>query len=344
MPFAAGGGTDAVARPWCDKLGQIFGQQFVVENRGGASGIIGTEAAIKSAPDGYTFFMASNTTPINLPLLRKVPYDPASLTPVARLGDVVTGFVIHASVGVKTFKEMLDYAKKNPGKLAFGSSGPGTGPHLRYEMLRYRTGVDILHVPYRGGADALIDILANNIQMMNEPVTLPHVKAGKLNLLNVNHSERSVDFPDIPTLTELGYPNSDAPIWFSLWAPTGNAETDPAAAQRGDRQALQAAGDEGEAPSRWRGPGDSEPRGDRRLPRGGFQGNGGTDQGRADQDRVAPPARGARRLPLRPALLAHGEQQVRLVGPPAIADAEGDRLGALRAEDVGELPLIAAAE
>ena len=150
-----------------------------------------------------------------------MPYDPKSLTPVARLGDVVTGFVIHASVGVKTFKEMLDYAKKNPGKLAFGSSGPGTGPHLRYEMLRYKTGVDILHVPYRGGADALIDILSNNIQMMNEPVTLPHVKAGKLNLLNINHSERSVDFPDIPTLTELGYPNADAPIWFSLWAPTG---------------------------------------------------------------------------------------------------------------------------
>jgi tripartite-type tricarboxylate transporter receptor subunit TctC len=221
VPFAAGGGTDAVARPWCDKLGQIFGQQFIVENRGGASGIIGTEAAVKSAPDGYTFLISSNTTPINLPLLRKVPYDPKSLTPVARLGDVVTGFVIHSAVGPKTFQEMLDYAKQNPGKLAFGSSGPGTGPHLRYEMLRFRTGVDILHVPYRGGADALTDILANNVQMMNEPVTLPHVKAGKLHLLNINHSERSADFPDTPTLTELGYPNSDAPIWFSLWAPTG---------------------------------------------------------------------------------------------------------------------------
>jgi tripartite-type tricarboxylate transporter receptor subunit TctC len=224
VPFAAGGGTDVVARPWADKLGQIFGQQFVVENRGGASGIIGTEATTKSAPDGYTFLISSNTTPVNLPLLRKVPYDPKSLTPVARLGDVVTGFVIHASVGVKTFNEMLDYAKKNPGKLAFGSSGPGTGPHLRYEMLRFRTGVDILHVPYRGGADSLTDILAGNIQMMNEPVTLPHVKAGKLHLLNMNHSERSPDFPDIPTLTELGYPNSDAPIWFSLWAPTGTPQ------------------------------------------------------------------------------------------------------------------------
>src|SRR5262245_31734522 len=166
VPFAAGGGTDVVARPWCDKLGQIFGQQFVVENRGGASGIIGTEAAIKSAPDGYTFLISSNTATVNLPLLRKVPYDPKSLTPVARLGDVVTGFVIHASVGVKTFQEMLDYAKKNPGKLAFGSSGPGTGQQLRSEMQRFKTGDALRQAHYRGGADALIDILSNTIQMM----------------------------------------------------------------------------------------------------------------------------------------------------------------------------------
>lgn len=221
VPFAAGGGTDVVARPWADKLTQIFGQQFVVENRGGASGIIGTEATVKSPPDGYTLLVSSNTTTVNLPLLRKVPYDPKQLEPIARLGDVVTGFVIVSSLGIKTFKDMLDYAKKNPGKLSFGSSGPGTGPHLRYEMLRFRTGVDILHVPYRGGADALTDILAGNVHMMNEPVTLPHVKAGKLNLLNINHTSRSVDFPDTPTLTELGYPNSDAPIWFALWAPAG---------------------------------------------------------------------------------------------------------------------------
>ena len=221
VPFAAGGGTDVVARPWADKLGQIFGQQFVVENRGGASGVIGTEAVAKAPADGYTLLVSSNTSTVNVPLLRKVPYDIKSLTPIARVGDVVTGFVIHTAVGPKTFKEMLDYCKANPGKLAFASSGPGTGPHMRYEMLRYRTGVDILHVPYRGGADAMSDMLANNVQMMNEPTTLPHVKAGKLHLLNINHSARSPDFPDIPTLTELGYPNSDAPIWFSLWAPAG---------------------------------------------------------------------------------------------------------------------------
>ncbi len=221
VPFAAGGGTDIVARPWCDKLSQVFGQQFVVENRGGASGLIGTEATARSAADGYTLLISSSTTTVNLPLLRQVPYDPKSLEPIARLGDAITGFAIHPAVGVKTFPELIAYAKQNPGKLAFGSSGPGTGPHLRFEMLKYRTGVDILHVPYRGGADSLTDLLSNNVQLMNEPVTTVHVKAGKLYLLNINHSERSVEFPDVPTLTELGYPNSDVPIWISLWCPTG---------------------------------------------------------------------------------------------------------------------------
>lgn len=221
VPFAAGGGTDIVARPWCDKLSQIFGQQFVIENRGGASGLIGTEAAARSVGDGYTMLISSSTTTVNLPLLRPVAYDPKLLEPIARLGDAVTGFAVHPSVGVKTLPELIEYCKKNPGKLAFGSSGPGTGPHLRLEMLKYRTGVDILHVPYRGGADSLTDLLSNNVQLMNESVTTVHVKAGKLILLNVNHSERSVEFPDIPTLTELGYPNSDVPIWISLWCPTG---------------------------------------------------------------------------------------------------------------------------
>ncbi len=221
VPFAAGGGTDLVARPWADKLTQAFGQQFIVENRGGASGMIGTEAVTKSAPDGYTFLVSSNTTPVNLPLLRKTPYDPKQLEPVARLGDVVGGFALHPSVGVKTFKEMVEYAKKNPGKIAFGSSGPGTAPHLRMEMLQIKAGIELLHVPYRGGADALTDILSNNVQMMNEQSTLPHVKAGKLWLLNLNNPERHPEFPGIPTLTELGYLGADVPIWFSIWGPAG---------------------------------------------------------------------------------------------------------------------------
>jgi tripartite-type tricarboxylate transporter receptor subunit TctC len=221
VPFAAGGGTDLVARPWAEKLTQAFNQQFVIENRGGASGLIGTEAVVKSAPDGYTFLVSSNTTPINLPLLRKVPYDPKALHPVARVGDTVTGFCAHPSTGFKTFKEMLDHAKAHPGKLAFGSSGLGTLPHMRMEMLAYRTGINLLHVPYRGGADSLTDLLAGTIQLMNEPSCNSHAKAGKLTMLCTNHSVRNPEFPDVPTLTELGYPDMDVPLWFSIWAHVG---------------------------------------------------------------------------------------------------------------------------
>ncbi len=222
VPYAPGGATDAVARPWADRLGQVFGQQFVVENRGGASGAIGVEAAAKSPPDGYTLLFTPSAPLSVLPHLRKTPYDPIkSFDPIGRAGDVINGFVIHPSVGVKTFAELLEYAKKNPGKLAYASSGTGTATHLRLEALKLKTGVDILHVPYRGGADSLNDLLPGNVQMMNEPVTLPHVKAGKLILLNINGSTRRPDFPDVPTLTELGVTGADVPIWFSFFAPAG---------------------------------------------------------------------------------------------------------------------------
>ncbi|MGD9803711.1 MAG: Bug family tripartite tricarboxylate transporter substrate binding protein [Hyphomicrobiaceae bacterium] len=221
VPFAAGGATDLVARPWAEWLGKVFNQQFVIENRGGASGMIGAEAAAKAPPDGYTFFFSSNTATVTLPLIRKLTYDANSFIPVARMGDSVSGFVIHPSVGAKTFPEMVDYAKKNPGKLAFGSSGAGTLPHLRYEMLIQRTGLDILHVPYRGGADTLNDLLAGNIQLMNEASSMAHAKAGKIYLLNVNHFERFAPFPDVPTLTELGIKDADVPAWFGLYAPGG---------------------------------------------------------------------------------------------------------------------------
>jgi tripartite-type tricarboxylate transporter receptor subunit TctC len=144
-----------------------------------------------------------------------------SFMPVGRVGDFWCGFVIHPAVGPKTFPEMIAYAKANPGKLAYGSAGLGTATQLRVEMLKYKAGVDILHVPYRGSADALNDLLPNTVQMMNEINVLPHVKAGKLILLNISHSERHPDFPDVPTLTELGIANADVPIWYSIWAPAG---------------------------------------------------------------------------------------------------------------------------
>jgi tripartite-type tricarboxylate transporter receptor subunit TctC len=220
VPFPPGGATDAIARPWAEELTKAFGQQFVIENRGGAGGSIGTEAVARAPADGYTLLLVSNSAISMLPLVRPTPYDPQKdLTPVARVGDVIGGFVVQASTGIKTFQELVDYAKKNPGKLTFGSAGAGTATHFRLEKLRLATGLDILHVPYRGSGDALTDLLAGNIQMMNEVVVYPHVKSGKLNLLAINYATRHPEFPNVPTLTELGIKDSDVPIWFTLWAP-----------------------------------------------------------------------------------------------------------------------------
>ncbi len=221
VSFPAGGATDLVARPWAAALSKAFGQQFIVENRSGASGMIGNEAAFRAAPDGYTFLFTGNTGTVSVPLLYKLNYDARQFVVVAHLGTGVSGFTVHPSIGVKTFAEFLDYAKKNPGKLNFGSSGLGTQPHLRYEMLKYKTGVDIAHIPYKGGAESLQDLLAGNIQIMNEASTLAHVKAGKLIMLNVNTPVRFVEFPDIPTLTECGVKDADMGSWFGLYGPPG---------------------------------------------------------------------------------------------------------------------------
>jgi len=222
VPYAAGGATDAIARPWSEELSKAFGQQFVVENRGGASGMIGMEALVKSAPDGYTLIMSPNAVLSILPSLRKTPYDPlGDLTPIGHTGEVLSGHVIHPKVGVKTMKELIDYAKKNPGKVTYASSGNGTANHLRLEALKLRAGIDILHVPYRGGADALNDLLPGNVHMQNEPVNLPHVKSGKLILLAINGKRRNPDFPDVPTLTEAGVKDADVPTFFGFYGPKG---------------------------------------------------------------------------------------------------------------------------
>lgn len=222
IPFPPGGATDVVGRPWVEVLTKAFGQPFVIENRGGAGGMIGVEAATKAAPDGYTLLLCSNSPIVVLPHMRKTPYDALKqLVPVARVGDMVGGWAIHPSLGIKTFPEMLDWARKNPGKLIFGSAGLGTVTQLRVEVMKLRAAVDILHVPYRGSGDALVDLLAGTIHTMSENVVIQHVKAGKLTLLAINHTERHWDFPNVPTLRELGIQNADIPIFFSIYAPAG---------------------------------------------------------------------------------------------------------------------------
>ena len=245
LPYAPGGATDLIGRPWAERLTQAFGQTFVIENRGGASGVIGTEAASKAAPDGYTLLLTPSAPLTVQPALRKTPYDPAkSFLPVARVGDLISGFVIHPSAGIKTFQEMIEFAKKNPGKLAYGSAGQGTSSHLRLEMLKREAGIDILHVPYRGNADALNDLLANNVQMMNEINPMPHVRAGKLILLDISHHERHPDFPNVPTLFELGYGEGLCAELVCALGAGGYAEADHRQAQRQDGRDRQSAGDE----------------------------------------------------------------------------------------------------
>lgn len=225
LPYAPGGATDVIGRPWADALGRAFGQPFVVDNRGGASGTIGTEAAARSAADGYTLLLAPNSALTLVPQLRQVGYDPQrDLVPVARVGDLIAGFVVNNSVPVNSMKELVAYAKAHPGKLFYGSAGLGTSSQMRLEVFKMVAGVDITHVPYGGSAAALNDLLANNVQMMNEINVIPQVRAGKLKLLAVNYPTRHPDFPDVPTLTEAGYPGADVPIWYALYAPTGTPE------------------------------------------------------------------------------------------------------------------------
>jgi tripartite-type tricarboxylate transporter receptor subunit TctC len=220
--YAPGGAGDALSRPWAERLTRAFGQPFVVENRGGASGTIGAEAAAKATPDGYTFLFSPNSALNVVPQLRKVGYDVRKdLMPVARIGDIVGGFGIVSSLGITIMKDMVAYARQNPGKLIYGSAGLGTSTHMRIELIKLRAGVNIVHVPYRGSGDAMVDLLGGTIHMMNEIVIYPHVRAGKLKLLAVNNPTRHWDFPDVPTLTEAGFPNCDVPIWFSAWAPRG---------------------------------------------------------------------------------------------------------------------------
>jgi tripartite-type tricarboxylate transporter receptor subunit TctC len=224
ISFPAGGPTDLIARPWAEALSRAFGAQFVIENRAGASGVIGNEAAFRAAPDGHTFLFSGNSGTTVLPLLRNLNFDARKFEIIGHLGTNVSGFTIHPKVGVKTFAEFIDYAKRNPGKLNFGSPGLGTQPHLRLEMLKFLTGVEITHVPYKGGAESLQDLLAGNIELANESSPLPYVRAGKLILLNVNAPTRFVEFPDVPTLTECGLPNADLASWFALYGPPGTPQ------------------------------------------------------------------------------------------------------------------------
>jgi len=219
--FAPGGGTDLATRPYLDKVSKIIGQQVVIENRGGASGAIGIEAVTKSAPDGYTFLATPSLSVVIVPHLRKVPFDVfKDLAPVTMQTDSMMLIAVHPSLPVNSIPELVAYGKANPGKLVWGTAGVGSTGHILCETFKREAGVDILHVPYRGTAEALTDFLAGVVQINGDPPALAHVPSGKAKLLAVVSRERRPDYPDIPRLQEI-YPSINVTVWFSIFAPAG---------------------------------------------------------------------------------------------------------------------------
>ena len=222
--FAPGGATDVVGRLMAKKIGDALGQPIIIENRAGASSNIGAEVVFRAAPDGYTFYVCAITSAINVSLFPKLPFDFArDFEPVALFANVPNILVVHPSVPAKTVKELIDLARAQPGKLSYASSGSGTSIHLSAELFKMLTKVDMVHIPYKGSAPAMTDMIGGQVQVMfdNMPSALPHVKAGKLRALAVTSAQRSLSAPDVPTMGESGVQGFDVQSWFGLMAPKG---------------------------------------------------------------------------------------------------------------------------
>jgi tripartite-type tricarboxylate transporter receptor subunit TctC len=223
VPFTPGTGIDILARVFAQKLQERTKTPVVIENRPGASGNIGTEAVAKAAPDGYTLLFTATTLVQSAVLYKTVPYDPKALTPIglAAIGNL--SLVAHPSVPARTVAELVALAKSQPGKLNYASPGNATPHHLAMELLKLQFGLNLVHVPYKGTAGAVTDILSGQIQLMFLPVhvALPQVQAGKLNMLASGGLQRSPVTPDVPSLAESGVKDIDVDIWYALLGPAG---------------------------------------------------------------------------------------------------------------------------
>ncbi len=224
VPFAAGGPADVYARFLGQRLQEALGQPFVVEDRPGAGSIIGTDAVAKSAPDGYTLLVMSNTHTVNESLVPNKPYAlMRDFVPIAPINYSDLVLVVHPSVGVNSVADLIKLAKANPGKLNYASSGPGTPYHMAGELFKAMAGVDIVHVPYKGSSGARTDVLGGQVQMMFDAVTTmsEHARAGKVKALGTTGKTRSTVLPAVPTIDEAGVTGYEAVIWIGLIAPKG---------------------------------------------------------------------------------------------------------------------------
>ncbi len=223
VPWPPAGTADILARQIAPPLSAALGQPVVVENRGGASGAIGAAEVLRAAPDGHTIGLTVSTL-VSAALLTRQPYHPVDdVTPILLLADVPNILVVHPGLPVRSVAELIAHAKANPGKLSFGSPGIGSAVHISGEMFKLATGVDMVHVPYRGGGPASADLVAGNIQLMfgNASSTLPHVRAGSVRPLAVTAGRRVPFLPDLPTIAETAVPGFDIVEWYAFFGPAG---------------------------------------------------------------------------------------------------------------------------
>jgi tripartite-type tricarboxylate transporter receptor subunit TctC len=222
VPFPPGGGTDAISRVVAARLSEIWGQQVIVENKGGAATNIGTEAVARSDPDGYTLLLQSMPLAVNRFLFPSLPYDPiADLAPVTLICDYPNVMAVPISSPAKSVKEFIDYANANKGKVTFASSGNGTSVHLSGELFKRMAGIEMTHIPYRGAGPALNDLLPGRVDVMfnNTGAVLPLIQSGQLRALAVTTAKRSNAMPDMPTIAEAGVPGFDVSSWYAVFAP-----------------------------------------------------------------------------------------------------------------------------
>jgi len=228
VPFPPGGSVDIMARQYSEPLSRVLGVPIVVENRPGAGGSVGAQYVARAKADGYTLVVSSQSSHLANPLTQpQVGYDPVKdFENIAILGRLPNALVVHSSLPFKTFKEFIDYAKKNPGKLNYGSGGVGSMGQLNVEMLKASTGAFTTHIPYRGGTPLITAVLGNEVQFIldNLVIMLPHIQAGKVRALAVANDQRLPQLPDVPTLAEVGYPQLNLTSWIGIAAPAGTPD------------------------------------------------------------------------------------------------------------------------
>ncbi len=227
VPYPAGGSSDATTRALAQKLSEVWGQPVVTDNRPGAATMIGTQYVAKAPADGHTVLFVTDSFAVNPALYKTVQYDPlkdfAPVTAIAHLNQVL---VVNSAVPASTLKELVEYAKANPGKLNYGSYGPGSPPHLAIELLKHITGINLVHIPYKGIAPLTTDLLAGTVQVSIYGVftTLPHAKTGRIRALAIDGEKRSPLLAQVPTFSEAGFPEMRAPAWWGFVVPVGTPQ------------------------------------------------------------------------------------------------------------------------